>query len=46
MLLVYIFGYLMNYAQMMIDVMLLLIYGWIHDYELWLLMIVVVNVIS
>jgi hypothetical protein len=46
MLLVYIFGYFMNYAQMMIYVMLLLIYGWIHDYELWLLMIVVVNVIS
>jgi len=29
----------------MIYVMLLLIYGWIHDYELWLLMIVLVNVI-
>jgi len=29
----------------MIYVMLLLICGWIHDYDLWLLMIVVVNVI-
>jgi len=29
----------------MIYVMLLLICGWIHDYELWLLMIIVVNVI-
>ena len=45
MLLVDVFGYLMNYAQLMIYVMLLLICGWIHDYELWLLMIVVVNVI-
>jgi hypothetical protein len=35
----------MNYAQLMIYVMLLLICGWIHDYELWLLMIIVVNVI-
>ena len=35
----------MNYAQLMIYVMLLLICGWIHDYEFWLLMIVVVNVI-
>jgi hypothetical protein len=35
----------MNYAQLMIYVMLLLICGWIYDYELWLLMIIVVNVI-